>query len=387
MAAAAARPQIGSVGEFDPKKEDFYTYEMRLKIWMSVNKIDDDDKGKVLLALVGPEAFEIIMNQTAPDDPSTKPYADLVKIAKDYYDVTKNALTEQQEFRARQQRPGEGISDYILALKRLSRHCNYGDQLNENLRDTFVGGLSSKQIKQKLFLIKDLTWAKAQSEALAMEAANRDAQTAATGGEQQTINKVSGKKKFFKPKKMEQNKESNNNCNRCTGKHPEHKCPHKQSRCFKWSERWLLRFHPDKCKTMHIGNNNSEPMSYKLKPDISGMDITTSEKDVGVIIDNKLSFDMHIAEKVNKANSVVGAIRRSFEYLDKDTFKKLYTALVRPHLEYANAVWNPYKKKDVTTLENVQRRATKMVPGLGDKSVYEDRLKDLRLPTLTYRRI
>ena len=154
MAAAAARPQIGSVGEFDPKKEDFYTYEMRLKIWMSVNKIDDDDKGKVLLALVGPEAFEIIMNQTAPDDPSTKPYANLVKTAKDSYDVTKNTLTERQEFRAHQQRLGEGISDYILALKRLSRHCNYGDRLNENLRDTFVGGLSSKQVKQKLFLIK-----------------------------------------------------------------------------------------------------------------------------------------------------------------------------------------------------------------------------------------
>ena len=113
-------------------------------------------------------------------------------------------------------------------------------------------------------------------------------------------------------------------------------------------------------------------MSYKLKPDISGMDITTSEKDVGVIIDNKLSFDLHIAEKVNKANSVAGAIRRSFEYLDKDTFKKLYTALVRPHLEYANAVWNPYKKKDITTLENVQRRATKMVPGLGDNLMKTD---------------
>ena len=155
---------------------------------------------------------------------------------------------------------------------------------------------------------------------------------------------------------------------------------------YEWSERWLLRFHPDKCKTMHIGNNNSEPMSYKLKPDISGMDITTSEKDVGVIIDNKLSFDLHIAEKVNKANSVAGAIRRSFGYLDKDTFKKLYTALVKPHLEYANAVWNPYKKKDITTLENVQRRATKMVPGLGDKS-YEDRLRELKLPTLNYRRI
>ena len=105
-----------------------------------------------------------------------------------------------------------------------------------------------------------------------------------------------------------------------------------------------------------------------------------------MIIDNKLSFDKHIAEKVNKANSVVGSIRRSFEYLDKDTFKKLYTALVRPRLEYANTVWNPYKKKDIITLENVQRRTTKMVLGLGDRS-YEDRLKDLKLPTLTYRRI
>ena len=55
------------------------------------------------------------------------------------------------------------------------------------------------------------------------------------------------------------------------------------------------------------------------------MDITTPEKDLGVIIDSKLSFDMHIAEKVNKANSVVGAIGRSFEYLDKDVLKKQYT--------------------------------------------------------------
>ena len=115
MAAAAARPHIGSVGEFDPKKEDFYTYEMRLKIWMSVNKIDDDDKGKVLLALVGPEAFEIIMNQTAPDDPSTKPYADLVKIAKDYYDVTKNAYNaflKCIQHRPWADRPGTGIPHF-----------------------------------------------------------------------------------------------------------------------------------------------------------------------------------------------------------------------------------------------------------------------------------
>ena len=46
---------------------------------------------------------------------------------------------------------------------------------------------------------------------------------------------------------------------------------------------------------MHIGNNTSEPTSYKLKPDISGMEIITSEGDIGVIIDSKLSFELHFA--------------------------------------------------------------------------------------------
>ena len=153
-----------------------------------------------------------------------------------------------------------------------------------------------------------------------------------------------------------------------------------------WSERWLLKFHPDKCKTMHIGPCKTDPKSYKLKPNIPSMELSTTEKDVGVFVDDKLLFDKHMSEKINKSNSVLGAIRRSFEFLDKDTFKKLYTALVRPHLEYAQAVWSPYKKKDKAIVESVQRRATKMIPGLGDKD-YDERLKDLKLPTLCYRRI
>ena len=103
-------------------------------------------------------------------------------------------------------------------------------------------------------------------------------------------------------------------------------------------------------------------------------------------MDNKLNFEEHMNEKINKANSIMGLIRRTFTHLDETTFLLLYKALVRPHLEYANAVWNPYKMKHVMALENVQRRATKQIPGFKNMRSYEDRLQKLKLPALAYRR-
>jgi len=112
---------------------------------------------------------------------------------------------------------------------------------------------------------------------------------------------------------------------------------------------------------------------------------TDHEKDLGVMIDSKLSFEQHIQGKVNTANSVMGLIRRSYTHLDLDNFKLLFKALVRPHLEYAATVWSPYKSKDIETVENVQRRATKLIPSLRHLT-YEDRLRKLKMPTLVYRR-
>ena len=63
----------------------------------------------------------------------------------------------------------------------------------------------------------------------------------------------------------------------------------------------------------------------------------------------------------------------------------LFTSIVRPHLEYANSVWNSHLQKHITAIENVQRRASKLIPGMRDLS-YEARLRSVGLPNLTYRR-
>lgn len=100
----------------------------------------------------------------------------------------------------------------------------------------------------------------------------------------------------------------------------------------------------------------------------SDISSVTEEKDLGVTFQPNLKFDKHIDNSVLKANRVLVVIRNSFEYLEKDTFLTLYKSLIRPRLEYGTSVWNPHLKKDIRRIERVQRRATKIVPGVYNRS-------------------
>ena len=102
-------------------------------------------------------------------------------------------------------------------------------------------------------------------------------------------------------------------------------------------------------------------------------------------VDEKFSFNEHIANQVYKANRVLGALKHNFKFIDKHSFKHLYKSLIRPHLEYASVAWSARFKYSQDMIERVQRRATKIVPELKQLS-YSDRLRALELPTLAFRR-
>ena len=100
--------------------------------------------------------------------------------------------------------------------------------------------------------------------------------------------------------------------------------------------------------------------------------------DLGVLVDEKLSFKDHIQDKINKAFSMLGIIKRNFKHLDIYSFTLLYKSMVRSQLDYCSS--------DNDALEKVQKRATKVLPELKNKS-YIERLKMCNLPTLHFRRI
>ena len=139
-----------------------------------------------------------------------------------------------------------------------------------------------------------------------------------------------------------------------------------------------MEFNVDKCKIMHLGRLNP---GHKYTMGNAELTETTEEKDLGVLVDNELHFGKHIKGIVNKANRMLGMIKIGFACLDKEIFLYLYPVLVRPLLEYCVQVWSPYKQKYIDLIEGVQRRATKLVPGLR-RETYDERLKKLGLTRL-----
>ncbi len=124
-----------------------------------------------------------------------------------------------------------------------------------------------------------------------------------------------------------------------------------------------------------MGNDNNTCILENVK----------SVKDLGINIDDQLSFEQHCNHVISKASRILAVIRRTFSHIDEDMMVQLHKSLVRPHLEYANDVWSPRLKRNINALEAVQRRATKLIPHLSNLT-YEERLNKLKLPSLVYRR-
>ena len=166
-----------------------------------------------------------------------------------------------------------------------------------------------------------------------------------------------------------------------------------------WAENMQMSFNLSKCHVMHLGSNNSKhqysmyksshtyskPAGTAYKLTFYDLTDVTEETDLGICIDDKLSFSNHITVKLSKANKMLHVIKNTFKNLTPEIFKKLYTTLVRPHLEYGTPIWSPHTLHDILRLESLQRRATKLVRSIHEKP-YKERLQELNLPTLEYRR-
>ena len=154
-----------------------------------------------------------------------------------------------------------------------------------------------------------------------------------------------------------------------------------------WVSDNYLQFNVAKCKYMLISRRR-----HRVPPPvftISNLQLEEVEsfKYLGLLFTTDLSWTTHITSICAKAKQILGMLYRQFyQQSQPGTLLKLYTSLVRPHLEYASPVWNPYKSKDITMLESVQKFGCKVCTKQWDTG-YDQLLQLLDLPTLARRRL
>lgn len=149
-----------------------------------------------------------------------------------------------------------------------------------------------------------------------------------------------------------------------------------------WADTWQMKFNVDKCVVMHFGSQNNR---YEYEMNGRKLKASTTERDLGVVISDTGKPSEQCLTAANKANSVLGVIKRNIRSRNKAVIVRLYKTLVRPKLEYCVQAWNPFLKKDIEVLEKVQKRATRLVAGYQNYS-YEQRLRFLDLQPLDVRR-
>ncbi|KAK3091269.1 hypothetical protein FSP39_018491 [Pinctada imbricata] len=127
-----------------------------------------------------------------------------------------------------------------------------------------------------------------------------------------------------------------------------------------WARKWGMKFNATKCYLMSIHRSRS-PSSYLYSHNNHILKQVQDNPYIGVQISEDLKWTTYINKICNRANSILGFIRRNLQHSNRNFKETAYVSLVRSILDYASIVWDPSMKKDIDKIEGIQRRAARFV--------------------------
>ena len=128
----------------------------------------------------------------------------------------------------------------------------------------------------------------------------------------------------------------------------------------RWEKDWLMEFHPQKCQVMHI-TNKRKPIKVPYNIHEHTLEEVDSAKYLGLNIHKTLNWNLHIDTVTKKSNNARSFLQRNISQCPRKTKELCYNTLVRPLMEYATVIWDPFTESNIRKLEMVQRRSARML--------------------------
>ena len=167
---------FGRLEEFSSEKETISNYLKRVEIFFLANSIADEKKVAVFLSVAGGSIYALLCNLLSLAKPQEKSFVELTAELKKHFEPKKVIIAERFSFHRRNQAPDENIADYVAELHKLTINCDFGDYLEEALRDRFVCGLHSEPTQKQLLTEAELTFKRAVEIAKGIKAADKKSQ-------------------------------------------------------------------------------------------------------------------------------------------------------------------------------------------------------------------
>ena len=242
---------FGTIPAFRPESYSIKPYLQRVKLNFTVNSVEDDKKVAILLISIEASTDDRRADILAPVDPSTKTFDQLTATLNKHFKPKRVQIAERFYFRKRSQAAGETIGEYDAALRKLATHCNFGNNLEDKLRDQLVCGLRNESVQRRLLSEVDLKYVKTIDIIRAAELADKNATAIRPSPTDATIHSIdrSNNKTTYR-RTVQQTLP----CSRCGGRHRPSDCKFKDATChFCKKKGHLARV----CRTKARGKTNT----------------------------------------------------------------------------------------------------------------------------------
>ena len=369
----------GSIGEFDPEKEEWISYVERMGHYLMANDVDSDAKKRaILLSTCGAKTYQLIRSLVAPRKPADIEFTCLIEEVRKHFNPKPSVIVERFQFHSRVRQSGESVSTYVAELRRLSQHCEFGASLDDMLRDRLVCGISDNRIQRRLLAEADLAFKKALELAQAMESADRNTQDLQKATAQSVAVHAVHKQG------------SSGVCYRCGGKHWSSDCRFRDAECRACGKKGhiarVCRSKAQETKPVSSEQRSRTQRAHLLREDEEDPSTVYSMFKVSARKSSPLYVSIQAHQKTLNMELDTGA---SVSVISEGTFQSTWGKEHAPRLQPSDAKLHTYTGEEITVVGSIQvevehnggRKELQLlvVKGDGPSLLGRDWLSELRL--------